>query len=36
MHVRQMCEKYLENGKDVYAFMDLQKAYDAIDRHGMW
>ena len=32
-----MCEKYLANGIDVYwAFMDLEKAYDTIDRHGMW
>ena len=32
-----MCEKYLANGKDVFwAFMDLAKAYDTIDRHGMW
>ena len=35
--VRQVCEKYLANGKDVFwAFMDLEKAYDAIYRHGMW
>ena len=34
--VRQVCEKYLANGKDVFwAFMDLKKAYDTIDRHGM-
>ena len=34
--VRQVCNKYLVNGKDVfYAFMDLEKAYDTIDRHGM-
>ena len=27
--VRQVCEKYLANGKDVFwAFMDLEKAYD--------
>ena len=26
--VRQVCEKYLTNGKDVFwAFMDLEKAY---------
>ena len=32
-----LCEKYLANGKDVFwAFMDLEKAYDAIDRYGMW
>ena len=31
------CEKYLANGKDVFwAFMDLEKAYDTIDRHGIW
>ena len=35
--VRQVCEKYLANGKDVFwAFMDLEMAYDTIDRHGMW
>ena len=34
--VRQVCEKYRANGKDVFfAFMDLEKAYDTIDRHGM-
>ena len=28
--VRQICEKYLEKGKDVYfAFLDLEKAYDS-------
>ena len=35
--VMQVCEKYLANGKDVFeAFMDLEKACDTIDRHGMW
>ena len=35
--VRQVCKKYRANGKDVFwAFMDLEKAYDTIDRHGMW
>ena len=35
--VRQVCEKYLANGKDVFwAITDLEKAYDIIDRHGMW
>ena len=34
---RQVCEKYLGNGEDVFwTFMDLEKAYDTIDRHGMW
>ena len=32
-----MCEKYPANWKDVFwAFMDLEKAYDTIDQHGMW
>ena len=31
--VRQICEKYLSRGKDVYfAFLDLEKAYDRVDR----
>ena len=35
--VRQVCEKYLANGKKVFwALMDLEKAHDTIDRHGMW
>ena len=35
--VRQDSEKYLANGKDVsWAFMNSEKAYDTIDRHGMW
>ena len=34
--VRQVCEKYFTNGKDVFwAFMDLEKANDTIDRHVM-
>ena len=34
--VRQVCQKYLANGKDVvWTFMNLEKAYDTIDRHGM-
>ena len=34
--VRQVCQKCLANGKDVFwAFIDLEKAYDTIDRHGM-
>ena len=34
--VRQVCEKCLANVKNVFwAFMDLEKAYDTIDRHGM-
>ena len=36
--IRQVCEKYsIANGKIVFrAFMDLEKAYDTIDWHGMW
>ena len=35
--VRQVCEKYIANGKDVFlAIMVLEKEYDSIDRHGMW
>ena len=34
---RQVCEKYLVNRKDVFwAFIDLEKAYDTIDRRDMW
>ena len=34
---RQVCEKYLANGKTVFwAFMYLEMAYDTIDRHDMW
>ena len=34
--VRQVCEKYLENWKDVFlACMDLEKAYDTIDLYVM-
>ena len=35
--VRQICEKYLGKGKDEYfAFLDLEKAYDRVDRDAMW
>ena len=35
--VRQICEKFLEKGKDVFwAFMDLEKAYDRVDREALW
>ena len=34
---RQVCKKYLRKGKDVYfAFLDLEKAYDRVDRDAMW
>ena len=35
--VRQVCEKYLANWKDEFwEFLDLEKAYDTSDWHGMW
>ena len=35
--VRQLCDKYLGVNKEVYmAFMDLEKAYDKIDRNALW
>ena len=35
--VRQVCEEYLANGKDVFlAFKDLKTEFNRIDRHGMW
>ncbi len=35
--LRQVCKKYLAKGKEVFwAFMDLEKARDRIDREGLW
>ena len=35
--VRQACEKYLAKGRESFwAFMDLEKAYDRIDRAALW
>ena len=35
--VRQICEKYLGEGKDVsFAFLDLEKVYDRVDRDAVW
>lgn len=35
--VRQVCEKAVERGKEVFwAFMDLEKAYDRVDRNALW
>ena len=35
--VRQICEKHLGEVKDVYfAFLDLEKAYDRVDRDALW
>ena len=35
-HKAGTCKKYPVNGKDVFwVFMDLEKAYDTIDLHGM-
>ena len=34
--IRQVCEEYLANFKDVFwAFMDFENSYDTIDRHGI-
>ena len=35
--VRQVCKKYVMHLIDVFwAFIDLEKAYDAIDQSTMW
>ena len=35
--VRQLCEKYLANGKALFwAFVNLENANDTIDQPGMW
>ena len=35
--VKQLSEKYVGKGKDLFvAYMDLEKAYDRIDRDAMW
>src|SRR5215469_16162091 len=35
--VKSLCEKFREKGREVYmAFMDLEKAYDRIDREALW
>ena len=35
--VKQLHEKFLAKGRDVYfAFMDLEKAYDRVDRKALW
>ena len=34
--VRQVCEKCLANGKGTMDEYKFGKAYDTIDRHGMW
>ena len=37
MGLSWVCENYIANYKHVFSvFMDLEKAYDTIDRHGMW
>ena len=35
--VRQLCEKFLAKGKDLFwAFKDLEKGYDRVDRNALW
>ncbi len=35
--VRQVCEKYLAKGKDMFwSLMDLEEAHNRIDREGLW
>src|SRR5215469_10087545 len=35
--VKSLCEKFREKGREVYmAFMDLEKAYDRVDREALW
>ena len=35
--VRQLCEECLAEGREVYpAFMDLEKAYDRVERRALW
>ena len=35
--MRQLAERFVSKGKSVYAaYMDLEKAYDRIDRNAMW
>ena len=35
--VRQECVKYLAKGRESFwAFMDLEKPYDGIDRTALW
>ncbi|RLP69356.1 reverse transcriptase domain-containing protein [Xanthobacter tagetidis] len=35
--VRHICKKFVEKGKDMFwTFMNLEKAYDRVDRNEMW
>ena len=35
--MRQICDGYLGVSREVYmAFMDLEKAYDGINRNALW
>jgi len=35
--MKGLCEKYREKGREIYlGFMDLEKAYDRIDREALW
>ena len=35
--MKQMSEKFVDKNRSLYvAYMDLQKAYDRVDREAMW
>ena len=35
--MKQMSEKFIDKNKSLYvAYMDLQKAYDTVDKEAMW
>ena len=35
--MRELAERFESKGKEMYvAYMDLEKAYDRIDRNAMW
>ena len=35
--IKCLCEKFWKKGREVYmAFMDLEKAYDSLNREALW